>query len=168
MGIKLRNVIFILFMGLFLTVLSFLPTVVRAIGWASPEWSLILVVFLAFRSGILTASVVAFALGCFHDALTVSPEGLESLSLLSLVIIVSLCSELVKVNNFFLMALLAMATLIKNTIFIPGFLSLMGLYQGLSSVTFFECLVKALVTGLVTVPVMTVLDFLGARVERQS
>jgi rod shape-determining protein MreD len=142
--------------------------VVRVIGWASPEWAMTLVLYLTFRSGTPTASLAAFLLGCFQDALTVSPEGLESLALIIVIIIVSFCSEFMKVSNFFLVFLVALASLIKNTLFIPGFLSIMGLYQGVSALIFFECLVKAFITGLVAIPVLGLLDVLVKPNEVQT
>jgi rod shape-determining protein MreD len=159
-SLRFRDFLIILILGLALTDLSYLPTVVRTIGWASPEWSLILVLYLAFRSCFTAAAVIAFLLGCFQDALTISPEGLESLALELIVIIVAFGSDFMKVHNFLLVILVTLASLIKNTIFIPGLLSVMNLYMGVSTVILFDCLVKAIVTGLVAIPVLAILDAL--------
>lgn len=167
-GLKFRGAAILTILGLALTDLGFLPTVVRNVGWASPEWSLILVLFLAFRSEFTLAALAAFVMGCFQDALTVSPEGLESLALLAIVIIVTFGSEFMKVSDFLLVFLVALASLIKNTLFIPGFLSVMGLYRGVSSVIFFDCLLKAIVTGLVAIPTLAILDRLTGTADKSQ
>ncbi|MDR2388033.1 MAG: rod shape-determining protein MreD [Deltaproteobacteria bacterium] len=159
-SLRLRDLIIIMVLGLILTDLAYLPTVVRTIGWASPEWSLILVLYLAARSNFTAAAVTAFFLGSFQDALTISPEGLEALALELIVIIVAFGSEYLKVNNFLLVILVTLASLLKNTIFIPGLLRVMNLYMGLSAVILFDCLLKALMTGLVAIPTLAILDFL--------
>ncbi|MDR2366774.1 MAG: rod shape-determining protein MreD [Deltaproteobacteria bacterium] len=164
-SLKPRDVVVLMILGLALTALSYLPTVVRLLGWASPEWSLILVLFLAFRSEFTMAGLAAFALGCFQDALSVSPEGLESLALLLIVLVITFGSEIMKVNNVLVILLVVLASLVKNTLFIPGFLSVMGLYRPVSSVILFDCLVKAIVTGLVALPVLSFLDLVTRKAE---
>jgi hypothetical protein len=66
-----------------------------------------------------------------------------------------------------LVFLIALASLIKNTLFIPGFLSIMGLYHGVSSVILFDCLVKSIVTGIVALPALFILDRLTIK-ENQT
>ena len=157
-GLKVRDVILIIILGLFLTVLSYAPTVARSVGWATPEWSLIFVLYLAFRAETHYAGLAAFILGCFQDALTIAPEGLESFALLLLVIIVTFASDFMTVSNFILVFLAALASLLKNILFIPGFLSVMGLYHSPSAVILYDCLIKACVTGVAALPALALLD----------
>jgi rod shape-determining protein MreD len=119
-----------------------------------------LVLYLASRSSFTAAAITAFFLGCFQDALTISPEGLESLALELIVIIMAFGSDYMKVHNFLLVILVILASLLKNTIFIPGLLSVMGLYMGVSTYILFDCLVKAIITGLVAIPCLAILDLL--------
>lgn len=163
-GLRKREVALIIFLGLILIVASSLPTVARNVGWVFPEWSLMLVLFLAFRAGLPSASLGAFLLGCFQDSLTMSPEGLEALALILLAVVVFMASEFMKLTKFFLMVLfVALASMAKNAFFVPGFLIIMGLYPGVSPVVFVNCLVKALVTGLAAIPVLGLLDCLVGR-----
>jgi rod shape-determining protein MreD len=164
--LKTREVVLISFLGLALTVLTFLPSVARLIGWASPEWILMFVIYLTFRAGLTSASLAAFVLGCFQDALTLSPEGLESMALLLTVIIVSFCQEYMKLNNSLLVLLTALTALFKNALFIPSFMGLMGLHQRVSLSIVFDCLLKAFVTGLAAVPVILALDRLLGTAEK--
>jgi rod shape-determining protein MreD len=168
-GVKVAEVVLILSFGLILTVCSFLPTVVRTIGWVTPEWSLIIVLYLTQRAGLPLASLAAFLLGCIQDSLTIAPEGLESLALILIASIVAFSQSYVKLNNFFLSFLVALASLIKNTVFIPGILSLMDLFRGLSSVIIFDFIFKAIITGLISIPILYFLDRLSTKAsETQS
>jgi hypothetical protein len=160
--LQLGDTALIVVLGLLLMVFSKVPPVIRTLPYGWPEWNLILAVYLAFRAETWLACLGAFFLGSFQEAMNLVPNGLEPLMLILLVMGLSFFSRHVKLQGFFYLAVfLLIIFFIKDLFFIPGFLSIMGLFPdyGLNFLGL-GWVFEAFLTGLVGPLIFSILDFL--------
>ncbi|MDR0355030.1 MAG: rod shape-determining protein MreD [Deltaproteobacteria bacterium] len=163
-----KKLLLVFVLGLILTVVSSIPTTVRNVSWACPEWSLMLVLYLAFRVSLTQACLAALLLGCVQDAINISPEGMESLALMTTAIALRYVFGLAQVKNFaFLIVFVTAASVFKNVIFIPVLFSVMGLDFDISGRSVLHWLVKAGLTGFSAIPVLSFLDYLSSKAEEK-
>ncbi|MDR1545450.1 MAG: hypothetical protein LBU12_01770 [Deltaproteobacteria bacterium] len=160
---RLRSVAFLLLLGLLLTVCSSLRPIRRLPPWGWPDWVMMLTVYLALRAELWLASLTAFALGGFKNALGLGPDGIDQLALLLAAGAVKLLSRSLKLLEPTAAGLLTGALdLLKNAIFMPGFMTLMNWPYPVSAVILAACLGQAVMTGVAASFFFGVLDRLFA------
>jgi hypothetical protein len=165
---RLSGTALVVLLGLFLIVFAKAPSVIRVIPYGWPEWSLILSIYLAFRAEIWLASLGAFFLGSFNEALSLTPSGMEPLTLIILVISLSFFSKYLKFHHFLYLSLLFLLLFVfKNLFFIPGFLGIMDAFpgHGLENLSF-NLASRAVSTALIGPLLHLFLDYILLRDNR--
>ncbi|MDR3204138.1 MAG: hypothetical protein LBV23_05295 [Deltaproteobacteria bacterium] len=123
--LRLAQAGLILLLGLVLASFTSLPTFVRLVPWGRPQWVALLGLYLALRSEVWLGSAGCLILGVFKDALTLNPNGLESLGLILSLQVVVFLTKFMKFSSAPSLFLLILAIIsVKKIIFFPLFMTI--------------------------------------------
>ncbi len=161
------NFLLIIILGFFCVILQY--TLVPKVGLSGygPEWVLILSLYVALRSELWQALLMAFILGFIRDA---AGSGILGLTQFSHVTIIWLFFHFRGRVNFFnplaLGLLLFTLALLTNAFIVTPIMTLLG-WPLLSAAPISLFLVSSLATAIVGLPLFALLNFLTAPREKQ-
>jgi rod shape-determining protein MreD len=160
------DVMAVLAPALALTLLGSQPAVVRTLGQACPDWPVVAVVLLALRARPWQACASALVLGLLQDGLTLVPEGLGPLSLITVALVLIRIARVARIQGYAKLAtLMTLAAFLDDLIMVPGLLTIMGHGRTLTGAILAGQVQTALATALVGPPLFWMGDRLLEAIE---